>query len=434
MGPKVRYRSYMLAVLTAVYAFNFADRNLLNLLMEPIRVDLRLTDSQMGLVSGIAFALFYSTLGIPIARMADRGNRINIIAITTGLWSIMLLCCGFAANFMQLLLARVGVAVGEAGCVPPAQSLITDYYSRSERPMAMSSYMMAMPLSVIIGSALAGWINEWYGWRAAFLTVGIMGVFLALLARFTLREPRVAARLAEASPVPASEQTGYFQTFATLWRQRTYRHLVIGFTLIYLFSYGISQWGAAFLIRTHHIGTGELGSWYAVIWGVGGALGTFLGGYLSARFALDNERLQLKAMAWIMVAFVPIYLQIYMSNNLYVSLSLMMVGAIIYSALFGPLFATIQGVVAPDMRAMAVAVILLFSNLIGMGLGPLAVGLLSDLLRPAFEAESLRIAILIWIPGFLWAGFHLSTASRDVQTELFAARILEDEREAFAGA
>src|SRR5688500_18999239 len=186
-----RYKQYLLAVLLVVLASNYVDRLALGLLLQDIKVDLSLSDTQLGLLSGIAFALFYSVMGIPIARWADRGNRVLIISATASLWSVMVALCGFAGSFIQLLLIRIGIAVGEAGCIPPAHSLIADHFSRAERPRAVSIYMLGTPISIIIGYFLAGWLNELYGWRATFVILGLPGVAIAALAWLTLREPRL---------------------------------------------------------------------------------------------------------------------------------------------------------------------------------------------------------------------------------------------------
>lgn len=412
----------MLTILTIVYAFNFMDRNVLAILMQSIKMDLQLTDSQIGVLTGIAFAFFYSTLGIPLARWADFGNRITIISITVALWSVMVIYCGLATTYLQMLLARVGVAVGEAGCVPPAQSLISDYYSRDERPRAMSHYMLGVPLSVIVGLVMGGWINELYGWRMAFFTIGVPGILLAIIVRFSLREPRLNNLLPRTAQREATVPT-YGKVFRTLWRQLAYRHLAIGFTLIYLFSFGISQWTPAFLIRTFHIETGELGLWYAFIWGVGGLVGTYLGGYCAGRYAAKNERLQLRVMAGVLFGFIPLYIGIYLSASIYVAFFLMLIAAFMFTSIFGPIFAMIQGIVAPDMRAMSVAILLLFANLVGMGLGPIAVGVMSDLLKPVFGDDALRFALLMWTPGYLWAIFHLMRAEKYVQAEVAISRL-----------
>src|SRR5687767_13558141 len=176
------YKNYLLGLLTLILLFNCVDRLALGLLLQEIKIDLNLSDTQLGFLSGIAFALFYSIMGIPIARWADRGNRTVIISLTTAVWSLMVALCGAAGSFMQLMLIRIGVAIGEAGCVPPAHSLIADYFSRAERPRAVAIYMLGGPLSVIIGNFLAGWLNEFYGWRMTFAILGLPGLVLAALA------------------------------------------------------------------------------------------------------------------------------------------------------------------------------------------------------------------------------------------------------------
>jgi MFS family permease len=415
----------MLALLAVVYAFHFVDRGIVTLLIEDIKTDLRLSDTQVGLLTGMAFALFYSTLGIPIARWADRGNRITIISLATALWSAMVVCCGLAGTYLQLLLARVGAAVGEAGCVPPSQSLIADYYERKERARAMSLYILGGQASMILTSAAAGWLNQLYGWRVAFLVLGAPGLLLALLVRLCLHEPRLsvsAARLEHRVPV---EPAGYLAVLKVLWRQRAYRHLTAALTIITLFGFGIGQWTPPLLIRAYGIDTAELGLWYGLIWGVGGMLGTYAGGHLVSRYIADDERLQLKVMAASLAAFIPLYLGIYLVHSISVVFALMSVGALLLTGMYGPLFALIQQVVGPNMRAMAIAVVLLLSNLIGMGLGPVAVGAMSDYLAPRLADESLRIALVIWTPGYLWGVFHLLRARRYVRDEIESSRALE---------
>jgi MFS family permease len=189
------YRRYLLGVLLVIFAFNAVDRQALGLFMQDIKIDLGLSDTQLGLLTGIAFALFYSIMGIPLARWADRGNRVLIIALTTALWSAAVFLCGFAGSFVQLFLIRIGAAVGEAGCIPPAHSLLADYFDRAERPRAVAIYMLGVPLSALVGSFLAGWLNELYGWRFAFKVLGLPGLALAALAWLSLREPRQESQL-----------------------------------------------------------------------------------------------------------------------------------------------------------------------------------------------------------------------------------------------
>lgn len=417
------YRNYLLGVLLLILAFNYVDRMALGLLLQDIKLDLQLSDTQLGFLTGLAFALFYSIMGIPIARWADRGNRVTIITLTTALWSGAVALCGMAGSFAQLLLIRVGVAIGEAGCIPPAHSLIADYFSRAERPRAVARYMLGAPLSLLIGYLLAGWLNESYGWRMTFVILGLPGIGLALLARFTLREPRVQNVVSgdsRAAAASAPAQPSLKEVFETLWFNRTFRQLLICFSVMSLFGQGVAQWKPAFFIRSFGMQTAELGTWFALIYGVGGLIGTYLGGLWATRHAQDNERLQLRAMGVTYAIFGVISVCIYMSSNVYVAFTFLALATLGSNLILGPLFATIQTLVPDRMRAMSIALLYLFANLIGMGLGPLATGTLSDLLRPFVGEESLRYALLALCPGYGWAAWHLWQASKTVTYDLQA--------------
>jgi MFS family permease len=410
------YRRYLLGILMVTLAFNYVDRLALGLLLQNIKIDLRLSDTQLGLLTGIAFALFYSVLGIPIARWADRGNRITIITLTTALWSVAVALCGTAGNFVQLLLIRIGVAVGEAGCMPPAYSLIADHYTRAERPRAVAIYLLGVPLSAGIGYFVAGWLNELLGWRVTFILLGLPGVLLAGLAGFTLKEPR-RRRQASQSPV-AEARPDLRKVFVTLWANRTFRHLLLAYSVLSFFSLGIGKWKAAFFIRSHGLHTGELGTWFAAIYGLGGLLGTYCGGALASRIAAHNEALQLKAMAIAFCGFGPITAGVYLASDPHVAFALLSVAVVGVNMAMAPLFATIQSLVAPHMRATSIALIYLCANLIGMGLGPLAAGALSDAMRPWAGEESLRYALLTLCPGYLWCAWHCWRANTTVQRDL----------------
>ncbi len=420
----MRSRNYLLTILIVVVAFNYADRLALGLTLQDIKRDLSLSDTQLGFLTGIAFAMFYSVMGIPIARWADRGNRVSIIALTTALWSAAVALCGLAASYTQLLLIRVGIAVGEAGCVPPAHSLIADYFDRSERPRAVARYKIGPALSGVVGYFVAGWLNELYGWRVMFAILGIPGLVLAVLSWLTLHEPRTG------TPTPAMAGEGVAssrgpatlaQVCASLWANTTFRNLLMCFSVVYFFQYGIMQWQPAFFIRSFRLGTGELGTWYAVIYGVGGVLGTYAGGELAARYAANDERRQLRAMALTVAAMCVISAGVYLSPNRHSAFAFMGLVTIAGATISGPLFATIQTLVPQQMRATSIAIIFLFANFFGLGLGPLAAGALSDALRPLWREESLRYALLAMCPGYLWAGWHLWKASTTVTRDLEAA-------------
>jgi MFS transporter, Spinster family, sphingosine-1-phosphate transporter len=424
----VRYRNYLLSILLLTLAFNQVDRLALGLLLQDIKADLSLSDTQLGLLSGIAFSLFYSLMGIPIARWADRGNRVTIISVACALWSAAMALCGFAQSFLQLLLIRIGAAVGEAGCVPPAHSLIADNFSRSERPRAMARYMLGIPLSGFLGYLIAGWLNELYGWRITFILLGLPGLALAALARITLKEPRRAhaplnaaaagAEVADSHSSGAAGTLSLKEVCLTLWSSATFRHMLLWFSVASFFGYGITKWQAAFFIRSHGLETGVLGTWFSLIYGVAGFVGLYLGGELASRYAMNNERMQLLAVAVLYCFLGGVKAAVYLSPHYYVAFGMLGLATLLGSLANGPMFATIQTLVPASMRAMAIACMYLLANLIGMGLGPLLAGALSDGFRSWAGEESLRCALLALCPGYLWAAWHSWRASKTIGRDL----------------
>lgn len=421
------YKKYLLSLLTIILTFNYLDRWALGIALEDIKTDLQLTDTQLGILTGIAFTVFYACMGIPIARWADRGNRVTIIAFTTALWSAAVALCGAAGSFLQLLAIRIGVAVGEAGCIPPAHSLIPEYFNRAERPRATAIYMLGVPLSLAIGFLAAGWLNQLYGWRVTFAILGLPGLVLAALAKFTLNEPReaTAAMIVKRSSQSAGDvdEPSFKEVCMTLWISRAFRHLLFAVSIWYFFGYGLTQWIPAFFIRSYGLETGELGTWLGLIYGVGSGLGTYLGGVLAERFAAGKELLQLTACAMAFVFVAVIMSSTFLVRDLYQAFAALALVNFGGSMALGPIFATIQTLVLPRMRAMSIALLYMFANLIGMGLGPLAAGALSDSLQPQFGEESLRYALVILCPGYFWAAWHLWCASRAVVRDLQGAHI-----------
>lgn len=426
-------KSYLLALLSAIMVFNYVDRIAMSVMLQNIKIDLRLTDTEIGLLTGIAFALFYSVMGIPIARWADRGDRVKIISITVALWSVAVGLCSRAASFLQLLTIRIGVAVGEAGCHPPAFSLISDYFERAARPRAVARYMLAWPIALLLGFFAAGWLNQLYGWRSTFVTIATPGLLLGALAAATLAEPRRRERHSSSADgavhAPAhisgereKKEGSMKEVFGTLWKSSAYRHLLIVFALSYFFGNGILQWQPAFFVRSYGLRTGEIGTWFAMIYGVGGLLGTYLGGELASRYAGDDERLQFRGMASLYAALAVVGAGVYLVPRWGLAFAVLSLSALGSAAVNGPLFAATQTLAPPRMRAMSIAIVLFVSNLIGLGLGPLAVGVLSDVLRPRLGQESLRYALLTLCPGYLWCTWHLWRASRTIDADLVRLR------------
>jgi MFS family permease len=408
------YKNYMLGMLMVVQAFATMDNIVIGIVLQSIKLDLHLSDLQLGFLTGMAYALFYAVMGLPIARWADRGNRVFIIGLAASAWSIMVSLCGLAASFAQLLLVRIGVAVGEAGCAPAANSLIADHFGRAERPRASSIYMLGANLGLLIGYPAVGWLNQIYGWRVTFIAMGLPGLIPAILVWLTLKEPRRTAKVVSAPVI----QPPLLEVGRTLWRSHTFRNLLFCWSVAAFFGSGMGQWAPTFFIRSFGMKTGELGQWFALIYGVGGGLGIFLGGYLASRFAAKNERLQMKGMG-LVYCFCGVTAALsYLSPNVYLTFTLLAICHIAGYTIAGPLFATVQSLVPPRMRAVAFAILYLFANLIGLGLGPMATGALSDALHPWLGQESLRYALLVFTAGYLWCGWHAWRGSRTVTADL----------------
>jgi MFS family permease len=418
------YKAYLLTLLMVILTFNQIDGTALGILLQDIKTDLDLSDTQLGVLSGIAFAAFYSTMGVPIARWADRGNRSTVIAVTTAVWSVAVSLCGAAQSFLQLVAARMVVATGESGCIPSAHTLIADYFTRGERPRAVSRYMLGIPLALMVGYFTAGWLNVYFGWRLTFVILGLPGLPLAGLAALTIREPRRAARAragalgAGAGDRHPEHRATLRDTFATLWHNPSFRHLLFCHSVWYFFGYGLLQWAPSFFVRSHGLATGEIGTWFALAYGAGGLIGVYFGGELATRYAAGNERLQLKACALAFVLFGGLNAFAYTTSNYRLAFAAMALAAIGGNIVQGPILATLQTLVPPRMRATSIALIYLFANLIGMGLGPLAAGALSDALQGRFGQDSLRYALLILCPGYLWAAWHLMHAARTITADL----------------
>jgi predicted MFS family arabinose efflux permease len=420
------YKRYLLATLITIFAFNFADRVALGIVMQGIKTDLHLSDTELGFVTGIAFALFYAVMGIPLARWADVGNRVTVIFTTTLLWSAMVVLCGEVSSFSQLVVVRIGVAVGEAGCIPTAHSLIADFFTREERPKAAARYVLGGPLALTVGFFAAGWLNQIFGWRSTFVFLGIPGILLGLLARVSLYEPRKREQGLRSSARPTEPTATLWQVCRSLWRMRAFRHLLICNSVWFFFGYGILQWQPTFFIRAYHLGTGEIGTWFALIYGVAAGVGIYLGGEWASRYAAGNESLQLKVCAIGFATFALLYFSAFQAPNFYLAVGALALGNLGGSIAQGPVLATFQSLVHPSMRARSIAVVYLFANLIGMGLGPLAVGALSDMLRPTLGNDSLRYALTALSPGYLWAAWHLWQASRTVAGEIQDSKELPD--------
>lgn len=410
------YRRYALGLLLVVYIFNFVDRQILSILIEPIKRDIQLSDAQLGLLGGIAFAIFYTFAGIPIARWADTGSRRSIIALGLFVWSVMAAATGLARGFLTLVLARIGVGIGEAAGSPPAHSLISDYFPPDRRATALAIYALGIPIGAAIGNLAGGWIGEYFGWRTAFVVVGLPGIVLALVVRLTLREPpRGHSEGIQADA--AMESVASVIRF--MLRLPSFRHMSLACALHAFVGYGAGLFLASFFIRVHGFGLGEIGTWLALLGLTGGVLGTYLGGALADRLGQQDARWYMWIPSLATILGVPFGVLFYLWPHPYWALVFALPGAILGPMYFGPAFSMTQGLVKLRMRALASAVLLFILNIIGLGLGPLLVGVLSDWLEPALGVESIRYALLsVVVVGNVWSALHYYLASRTLRADL----------------
>jgi predicted MFS family arabinose efflux permease len=383
---------YALIMLTIAYAFNFIDRQILVILQEPIKADMGLSDAQLGLLSGFSFALVYITAGIPIAYWADRGNRRNIVALAVTVWSGMTALSGFAQSYTQLLLARIGVGIGEAGGSPPAHAMISDYYPPDKRGTALSIYSTGVHLGVLIGFLAGGFISQALGWRAAFMAVGLPGVIFAIIFFFTVKEPE---RGRWESSAQAQYKPTLGETFRVLSGYRSFWYLAAGTGLTAFAGYGNGNFTPSFLMRSHGLDVANVGVLLAIFGGGGGILGTLLGGYLADRFGTTDKRWYLWIPALAGALAFPLSIPYLLLENTTIVIGLMFVVTILINTYLGPCLAIAHSLVPPAMRALTSAILFFVLNLIGLGMGPLTAGLLSDFFTQTYGNDGLRYAMII---------------------------------------
>jgi predicted MFS family arabinose efflux permease len=398
--------AYALALLTAVSFFNYLDRMVIAVVLEPIKLEFELSDSQMGLIAGFAFAMFYAVLGLPLARIADRHSRVTLISICLAIWSAMTALTGLVRNFAELFFARMAVGVGEAGCVPAAHSMIGDLYPRERRAFAISIFQAGGTLGQSAGLALAAIAAQLWGWRTALVITGLLGIPLALLMFFTVREPLRGRTHTEA---PAESM---LTTLKALLVRPPLIHLVLGVAVAAFGSYGMIQWLPAFFIRSHDLNLAQVGFYVGVVGAAGAVLGTVFGGYALTRLGPRDARWELW---WPMIVFAlfPLFmLPSLLISDWKLALVLQLFGFFIGASGGGVAMSALQTFVEPHRRAVAIAVLLMMSSLIGLGLGPVAVGVISDLLASSFGAESLRYALMATLVMPIWAALQFWLSAR----------------------
>lgn len=413
--PGTRYAIYVIGVFALANTFNFLDRQLLAILLVPIKDELGASDAEMGFLSGFAFALFYTFAGIPIARWADRGTRRSIMAGGIALWSGMTAVCGLARSFWQLAGARVGVGVGEAALTPAAHSMISDYFTPRHRATALAVLTMGAHVGVILGMGIGGAIVDHWGWRAAFFIAGAPGLLVALLVRLTVREP---LRGQSEGIVAAPEVEPLGTVLRTLWRLRTFRHLALGASLQAFFGYGFLAWAPTFMMRVHDMSPGEVGLPLGLILGLGGLTGALVSGGMSDRLARRDPRWYVWLPALTAVAMIPFAL-LFLYWPTAMAAMLFFAPAVCLGNFYPPpIYALTQGLVGARMRGIAASILLLVINLIGLGLGPWLVGVLNDALNAQFGAHAIRYSLAIIGLSNIWAAAHFVRAARSVRAEL----------------
>ena len=406
----VRGRGVTLFALFLVSAFNYVDRTILSILQIPIKSELGLSDTQLGALTGFAFALFYATLSLPIARLADRYSRRWLIVVSLALWSSMTALCGFATGFVTLLIFRIGVAIGEAGSVPASVSMIADLYPPERRATALSTWGLALPVGLLVGYSATGWLAEAVGWRVAFGIVGGIGVLLAPVVFALISEPKRGRfdppALAAVPVLPLREGV------SLLWRTRAFRFVVLAGMLHGFSQYAMMTWNAPFFSRAHDLSLGQVSTLMALLGGGAGAIGMYASGRIADRLAARDARWRVWIMAVTVALTVVCALVQYLVDSTAVSIAAAALAAALMIAYYGPILATTQSAVPPTMRAFGNAALLLSFNLFGLGLGPWITGVISDRLTPRFGEDALRYALAI----------ILVSSSLSVLTFLYAAR------------
>jgi predicted MFS family arabinose efflux permease len=405
-------RWYVLLAMVAVYTLSIADRYVISTVLEPIRLELQLSDSGIAFLTGVSLALFYVFFGFPISWLTDRGNRRSIIAASVIAWSAMTVCSGLARNYWQLLLSRLGVGVGEAGGTPGANSILSDYFPAARRPMALTIFALGAPIGAWIGSDIAGGIADHHGWRSVFLALGVPGVVFGLLVFFTVKEPRRG----QLDLSTKGNSPTFMETMRFLWSQRSAVHVIVGCALTALWGWGLMWWTPAFLMRSYNLSAGEAGAITGPIHLVGGVAATVFTGWLLGRPSMADPR----RIVWLMGTGVGIAtvvsIAIYWTHSLPVATALFWIFIPSIYFYIGPCFGLVNNLAEPRMRALFCATLLFVANVGNLVVAPQLVGMLSDWFAPnhVANAASLRLALLYLAPTGFWATFHYFWSARRV--------------------
>ena len=405
-----RHAVYVLLVLGAVSFFNYGDRMIIAVLLEPIKKEFGFSDSQLGLLTGFAFALTYATFGIPLARLADGKSRTAILSIVTVAWSAMTVLCGAAQNFAQLLLARIGVGLGEAGCVPASHSLISDYFPRARRVFALGMFHAAGSVGVLVCVALSGLIAATLGWRWAFFLIGAPGLLVALVIWMSVREPPRGQ--CEPNYSQPAAPLKWYPAFRILLGRITFVHIALGISLAAFTLIGSGQWIPAFFIRSHGMPLRDVGAYFGLAVGVGMLIGQVAGSLFGPRLIVRDRRWELWAPAAAYVASVLSFVFAFMVSSASLALALVFAANLFGGISFGPMMSSVQSVAEPHLRATAISIVMFSSAMIGQGAGGYVIGFMSDLLTPSYGEEALRMSLIASTLMMLWSVAHFMLAAR----------------------
>ena len=467
-----KYRNYVLGMLLVVYIFNFIDRTIISILTEPIKESFGVEDWQMGLLGGPAFAILYTFVGVPIARFSEKHHRVWIIAGSIALWSLMTALCGFATSFVALFIFRIGVSIGEAGCSPPANSLIADYFVPKERSTAVSVYALGIPLGGMLAYVFGGFIVDsldgpilaamfqswnWHwvasaldwenieGWRVAFVVVGVPGIIVAFLVRMSIKEP--PRGYTDPPEMQNKEHVGFGEVLKILKTKPSYWHITMGVTIASFVNYGVGQFFVSFLIRTHDMSIFDASVKIAMALALMASIGTYMSGFLADKFADRFPKALALIPMFAVLLVIPMHVTGYMVESLWLAVPLLMIGQMLLYTYLCPLYAVPSGVVDSRMRATAVAITLFIVNLLGYGLGPPLIGGLSTILNSMFlsgidpaltleackgtelaataqsacdaaNADGLQWSMIIFKCMYIWSVFHFYMASRTIQKDM----------------
>ena len=410
------YKYYVLFALMIGFALNFLDRQILHILLPEIKREFELSDTVLGLLSGLAFSVFYAIMGLPIASLADRKSRRNVIAVSMAVWSLFTALSSASRNFLMLFSCRVGVGVGEAGFTPSATSLIADYFPRASRTTAISIASLGIPLGTFLGLAIGGGVVETVGWRTTMMLAGLPGLFFAVLVWATIREP--ARGLADGTRLSTEEKVpGLLQTAGTLFRLPTFRYIVLGAGLSSFSLLGISSWMPSLLSRSYGMPISDVGLWLGIVTGSAGAVGLLLSGFVTDKLSQRDARwaVWLPGMAALLA--VPVTAAAFLSDSIAFTLGLYGISYLLGICFNSPVAAAIQAIVPLNMRSSGIAWNVLMINLVGLGTGPLCIGLLSEELRPIAAGESLRYAMFLPAGVYLLAAICFALAARNIKAE-----------------